>query len=71
WKFRERFRLRPNIEIGNILNLSVFSFGSEFVDFIGLNSNPTLTQRTNAANFLIPTRTYRKREIRLGLRFDF
>ncbi len=71
FKFGERFRLRPNIEFGNILNMSVFSFGSEFVDFIGLNSNPTLTQRTNAANFLIPTRTYRKREIRLGVRFDF
>lgn len=71
WKFGERFRLRPNIEFGNILNMSVFSFGSEFVDFIGLNSNPTITQRTNAANFLIPTRTYRKREIRVGLRFDF
>lgn len=71
WKFGERFRLRPNIEFGNILNLSVFSYGSEFVDFIGLNSSPTLVQRTNSQNFLVPTRTYRKREIRLGVRFDF
>lgn len=71
FKFKERFRLRPTVEFDNILNLSVFSYGSEFVDFIGLNSNPTVTQRTNANNFLVPTRTYRKREIRFGLRFDF
>jgi hypothetical protein len=71
WKFKERFRLRPIIEFGNILNATVFSFGSEFIDFNALGATPTLTQRTNFQNFLIPTRTYRQRTIRLGFRFDF
>ncbi|MDQ6785322.1 MAG: hypothetical protein M3033_00685 [Acidobacteriota bacterium] len=71
WKFAERFKLRPIIEFGNILNATVFSFGSEFIDFNVLGATPTLTQRTNFQNFLIPTRTYRQRDIRLGVRFDF
>ncbi len=71
WKFGERLKLRPTIEFDNILNMAVFSFGSEFIDFIGLSSNPTATQLQNYQNFLIPTRTYRPRQIKLGLRFDF
>jgi hypothetical protein len=66
WRFGERFRLRPNIEIGNVLNAAIFSFGSEFVDFIGPNASQTARE-----NFLVPTRTYRQRDIRLGVRFDF
>jgi len=65
WRFTERFRLRPTVEFGNILNAAVFSFGSEFVDFFG---SPTANQQ---ALFLVPTRTYRPRDIRLGMRFDF
>lgn len=71
WKFGERFRLRPVIEFGNILNATVFSFGSEFINFNALSSSATLLQQTNYQNFLIPTRTYRQRDIRLGVRFDF
>ncbi|MBA2620369.1 MAG: hypothetical protein H0U87_04135, partial [Acidobacteria bacterium] len=71
WKFAERFRLRPIIEFGNILNATVFSFGSEFIDFNALGATPTLNQQTNYQNFLIPTRTYRQRDIRIGVRFDF
>ena len=71
FKIGERFKLRPNIEANNVLNSSVFSFGSEFIDFIGLSATPTATQLTNYNNFLIPNRTYRQRQIRLGLRFDF
>ncbi len=71
WKFGERFRLRPVVEFGNILNASVFSFGSEFINFTALDSSPTATQLNNYQNFLVPTRTYRQREIRLGMRFDF
>lgn len=71
WKFGERFRLRPIIEFGNILNATVFSFGSEFIDFNALGGTATLAQRTNYQNFLIPTRTFRQRDIRLGVRFDF
>ncbi|MGI8639916.1 MAG: hypothetical protein ACR2MG_08165 [Pyrinomonadaceae bacterium] len=62
-RFSERFRLRPNIEIGNIFNSRVFTFGSEFIDLTPAG--------ISQSNFLIPTRTLRPRQIRLGLRFDF
>lgn len=80
FKFTERLRLRPSIEFGNILNMTVFSFGSNYIDFASLNeadsrTNPTPTQIKTQANardiFLVPTRTYRPRQIRIGLRFDF
>ncbi len=71
WKFGERFRLRPTVQFDNILNAAVFSFGSEFINFTSLGSAATVTQRTDFQNFLIPTRTFRQREIRLGVRFDF
>lgn len=71
WKFGERFRLRPTVQFDNILNAAVFSFGSEFIDFTALSGNPTPTQLANFQNFLIPTRTYRQRQIRIGVRFDF
>lgn len=56
--FGTRFRLRPQIEFNNILNATVFSFGSEFINF----DDPDL---------FVPTRTLRPRQIRLGVRFDF
>ncbi len=71
WRFGERFRLRPTVQFDNILNAAVFSFGSEFIDFTALSGNPTPTQLANFQNFLVPTRTYRQRQIRLGVRFDF
>jgi hypothetical protein len=71
FKFTERFILRPSAEFGNILNMKVFSFGSNFINFDGLNSLNPITQR-NARNLLLaPTRTIRPRQIRLGLRFEF
>lgn len=71
WKFGDKIKLRPNIEFGNILNMTVFSYGSEFIDFVGLSSTPTAAQLQNYQDFLIPTRTYRSRQIKIGLRFDF
>ena len=80
FKLTETMRLRPTIEFGNILNMAVFSFGSNFIDFNNLNAadsvaTPTPVQiRTQASAreiFLAPTRTYRPRQLRLGLRFDF
>ncbi|QYO65682.1 TonB-dependent receptor [Leptolyngbya sp. 7M] len=71
WRFGERRRLRPNIEIGNVLNMAVFSFGSEFIDLVAAGPNPTPTQQLALQNFLVPTRTYRQRDIRFGVRFDF
>ncbi len=71
WKFGDRFKLRPTIQFDNILNAAVFSFGSEFIDFTALSTSPTATQLANYQSFLIPTRTYRQRQIRIGFRFDF
>jgi hypothetical protein len=71
FKFRERFRIRPSLEITNPLNLNVFSFGSNFINFENLSStNPTTLQQARDS-FLAPTRTMTHRRIRLGIRFDF
>lgn len=76
WRFSERFRFRPSIEFGNILNAAVFSYGSEFIDYVS-PPGPTATQSQRDAyanfkrEFLVPTRTFRPRDLRLGVRFDF
>jgi hypothetical protein len=74
FKFSERMRFRPVIEFDNILNAAVFSYGAEFIDFSALvnpTGTPTPAQLAEQAAFLVPTRTYRQRQIRLGFRFDF
>jgi hypothetical protein len=53
----ERVVLRPSVEFDNVLNKTVFSFGSEFIDV--------------GESFLIPKRTMRPRQIRVGLRMEF
>jgi hypothetical protein len=58
FKIGERMKLRPVVEFNNILNAAVFNFGAAFIDYTG-------------TNFLVPSRTFRQRQIRLGLRFDF
>lgn len=71
FRFGERFRLRPTAEFTNILNMNVFSFGSNFINFDFLNStNPTTVAAAREA-FLAPTRTMSPRRVRLGFRFDF
>jgi hypothetical protein len=65
FRFTERFRLRPNIEIDNIFNARIFTFSSDFINF---DNTGTAAFREN---FLVPQRTLRQRQIRLGLRFDF
>ncbi len=67
FSFRERMRLRPVVQFDNILNAAVFSFGSAFINY----NNLTVTNSNAQANFIVPTRTYRQRQIRLGMRFDF
>ena len=68
----ERARLRPTVEIDNLLNATVFTFGAEFINFNALRPDATPAQRAAFLNsFLAPTRTLRQRTIRLGLRFDF
>jgi hypothetical protein len=72
FKINERMRLRPTIQFDNILNAAVFNYGAGFIDFDALSPNASATTIANFQNaFLVPTRTYRPRQIRLGLRFDF
>ena len=72
FKVNERFKLRPQVEFYNVLNATVFSFGSEFIDFnsFGPTSSPA-TRQAFIDSFLVPTRTMRPREVRLGIRMDF
>ena len=56
-RLSERVVLRPSVEFDNVLNKTVFSFGSEFIDV--------------DSSFLVATRTMRPRQIRAGLRIDF
>src|SRR2546423_137341 len=72
FRLGEHFRLRPVVEIDNVLNHTVFSFGSEFVDFNALSPAATLAQRQALLDsFLVTTRTLRPRIFRFGVRFDF
>jgi hypothetical protein len=68
WRFGERMRLRPNVQFDNILNAAVFNYGAGFIDFNALSA---ASFEAAKAAFLVPTRTYRQRQIRLGIRFDF
>lgn len=65
FRFKERFRLRPTVEFDNIFNSTIFTFSSDFINFDNVG-----TAAFNEA-FLVPQRTLRQRQIRLGLRFDF
>lgn len=72
FKITEKIKLRPVIEFDNVLNKTVFSFGSEFIDFSAIG--PTSSAATKQAfldSFLVATRTLRPRQIRLGVRLDF
>lgn len=67
-----KIRIRPVIEFDNILNATVFSFGSEFINFAALSPTATPPQRQAFLDaFLVPTRTLRPRQLRVGVRFDF
>jgi hypothetical protein len=72
FKVTDKVRLRPLAEFDNVLNKTVFSFGSEFIDFNAFG--PTSSAATRQAfldSFLVATRTMRPRQIRLGVRLDF
>jgi len=72
FRIAERVRLRPSIEFDNVLNKTVFSFGSEFINFDALSPTATADQRQKFLDsFLVATRTMRPRQIRVGLRLDF
>ncbi|MDT5269640.1 MAG: hypothetical protein QOH49_1826 [Acidobacteriota bacterium] len=68
----ERARLRPSVEVDNLLNKTVYTFGAEFINFNALRPNATEEQRRAfAETFLTPTRTLRPRSMRVGLRLEF
>jgi hypothetical protein len=72
FRLHERLVLRPIVEFDNVLNKTVFSFGSEFVNFNALS--PTATEEQRKAfmdSFLLATRTMRPRQIRVGVKFEF
>jgi hypothetical protein len=75
FKFGERFRLRPVAEFNNILNSTVYSFGSNFINLDNVTgcgaSGLTPSQQLSCDGFLAPTRTVAPRRVRLGVRFDF
>jgi hypothetical protein len=72
FKLNERVRVRPMIEFDNVLNKTVFSFGSEFVNFNALSPTATAEQRQAFSDsFLVPTRTLRQRQLRVGVRVEF
>lgn len=72
FRLNEKMRLRPTLEFDNLLNKTVFSFGSEFIDFNAFAPTATPEQRQAFLDsFLVTTRTLRPRQVRLGLRLDF
>jgi hypothetical protein len=72
FRLNERVRIRPVVEIGNVLNATVWSFGSEFINFRALAPSATAEERQAVIDsFLVMTRTMRQRQIRLGIRVDF
>jgi hypothetical protein len=71
-RLKNHLRLRPVIELDNLLNKTVFNFGTEFINFNALGPTASAEQRQAFLDsFLVPTRTLRQRQIRLGVRFDF
>ena len=54
----EHLTIRPAIDVFNLFNNTVFSFGSEFID-------------RDDADFLVPRRTQRPRTIQLSLKVNF
>jgi hypothetical protein len=72
FNLNETVRLRPVLEFDNVLNKTVYSFGSEFINFNALGPNATAEQRKAFVDsFLVTTRTMRPRQIRIGIRLDF
>jgi hypothetical protein len=72
FRLKGRARLRPTVEVDNLLNKTVYTFGAEFINFNALRPTATAEQRRAFADtFLTPTRTLRPRSLRVGLRLEF
>jgi hypothetical protein len=64
FRLSERARLRPSVEIDNVLNKTVYTFGAEFISFNALRPGANEEQRRAFADtFLVPTRTLRPRTV--------
>ena len=61
-----RVKVRASVEFDNVLNKTVFSFGSEFINF-----GPSSAGSSSAESLFLATRTGRPRQLRLGLRVEF
>jgi hypothetical protein len=57
----KRAQIRSSLEFDNVLNKTVFSFGSEFINFTS----------TSAQSLFLATRTGRPRQLRIGLKVEF
>ena len=72
FRLNEKMRMRWSVEFDNVLNATLFSFGSEFIDFNAFGPTATPAQRQAFLDsFLVTTRTMRPRQVRIGIRFDF
>jgi hypothetical protein len=72
FRLSERVKLRASVEFDNVMNKTVFSFGSEFINFNALSPTATGEQRQSFLDsFLVTTRTMRPRQVRVGLRLEF
>jgi hypothetical protein len=72
FRLSEHTRLRPTVELDNVLNKTAYTFGAEFINFGALRPGASPEQqRAFADTFLVPTRTLRPRAVRVGLRLDF
>ncbi|HEY3582583.1 MAG TPA: TonB-dependent receptor, partial [Pyrinomonadaceae bacterium] len=57
----KKTKLRASVEFDNVLNKTVFSFGSEFINF----------SPSSAESLFLATRTGRPRQTRVGLKVEF
>ena len=65
FRFGDRIRLKTRISFDNVLNASIFSFGSDFIN-LKTAGTPEFER-----GFLTPSRTLRQRRVQIGLRVSF
>lgn len=70
FRLNEKVVVRPTIEAGNVLNLTRFSFGAEYINFAAFGPSATSAQLLSLQNFLVPSRTSRPRDIRISLKIE-
>lgn len=71
FRIGEKISIRTGIESGNVLNLTGFSFGAEYINFAAFGPNATPGQLQSLENFLVPSRTFKPRDLRVTLLISF